>query len=217
MVSKTFNVIILISGNGSNLQAIIDQKNAGILPIEICAVVSNRLDAYGLIRAKNAGIPTIVINHRDYSDRQSFDEAMRQKIDKFNPNLIVLAGFMRILSDEFVNHYLGRMINIHPSLLPDYRGLDTHQRVLNDGKDIHGVSVHYVTPELDGGPVFMQSTVPVEAHDTVETLAQKVHTEEHIIYPLAIKLIAEKRIVFNEGSILLDGTPLLSPIISPVQ
>jgi len=212
MNNRPFKVVILISGNGSNLQAIIDEQKNN-LPIEICAVLSNKADAYGLERAKKADIPVIFINHSEYPDRESFDQAMQTEIDKLAPDLIVLAGFMRILSDAFVNHHLGKMINIHPSLLPDYRGLNTHQRVIDDKKKIHGVSVHYVTPELDGGPVILQSQVTVDENDTAETLAKKVQVAEHHIYPLAIKWIAEGKIKFENNQISHEGLPLNSPII----
>ncbi len=211
MKSKEFRVVVLISGNGSNLQAIIDQVKAQQLPVVISAVLSNKADAYGIQRAKAANIDTITINNQEFTSRDAFDAAMQQEIDKYQPDLIVLAGFMRILSDDFVNHYLGRMINIHPSLLPDYRGLNVHQRVLNDSKTVHGVSVHYVTPELDHGPVFLQSQVPVKPNDDADTLAKRVQQEEHKIYPLAIKWIAEKRLDYNHGNLLLDGKPLHSP------
>ena len=213
MSKSPFKILVLISGNGSNLQAIIDQIHNGDLPVDICAVLSNKADAYGLQRAREANIPTLLVEHKDYPDRTAFDQAMQAKIDECQPDLIVLAGFMRILTDEFVEHYLGRMINIHPSLLPDYKGLDTHQRVLDDGKDIHGVSVHYVTPALDDGPVILQSQVEVGSDDTANSLAARVQKEEHYIYPLAIRWIAEGRIEYRNGQVYFDDHPLLKPLL----
>ncbi|HEB55990.1 MAG TPA: phosphoribosylglycinamide formyltransferase [Gammaproteobacteria bacterium] len=196
-------IVVLISGNGSNLQAIIDAIQAG-LPARICAVISNRPQAYGLSRAREAGIPVEVIDHRDYPSREAFDQALMACIDHYQPKLVVLAGFMRILTDEFVKHYSGRMINIHPSLLPRYQGLNTHQRVLDAGDDIHGVSVHFVTPELDSGPVILQAKIPVQANDDADTLAQRIHEQEHIIYPQVIRWFAEGRLHLQGNSVLLD-------------
>lgn len=196
-------IVVLISGNGSNLQAIIDAIQAG-LPARICAVISNRPQAYGLSRAREAGIPVEVIDHRDYPSREAFDQALMARIDHYQPKLVVLAGFMRILTDEFVKHYSGRMINIHPSLLPRYQGLNTHQRVLDAGDDIHGVSVHFVTPELDSGPVILQAKIPVQANDDADTLAQRIHEQEHIIYPQVIRWFAEGRLHLQGNSVLLD-------------
>lgn len=183
-------IVVLISGSGSNLQAIIDAD----LPITIRAVISNRADAYGLTRAEAAGIPTAVLDHKGFADRESYDAALRALIDSYNPGLLVLAGFMRILSDGFVRHYEGRMINIHPSLLPKYRGLDTHARAIEAGDGEAGCSVHFVTAELDAGPVIIQARVPVLEHDTPETLAARVLEQEHRIYPEAIRRFAEGEI-----------------------
>lgn len=212
--STNINVVVLISGSGSNLQTLIDQSHEGTLPINISLVISNKPDAYGLIRADNAGIKTRVIDNKDYPDRTQYDLTLQETIDAHQPDLIVLAGFMRILGADFVNHYLGRMINIHPSLLPKYRGLNTHQRALNDHEAVHGVSVHFVTPELDGGPVIIQSQVPIEATDTAESLAQRVQIQEHIIYPIAISWFALQRLTFNSVSKpAFDGKLLHSPIL----
>ncbi len=213
MKDRMYRLVVLISGNGSNLQAIIDAIQQGNLSARICAVISNKPGAYGLQRAKAANIPVHVIDHTHYPNRESFDLALQQEIDAYQPDLVVLAGFMRILTTGFVTHYLGRMINIHPSLLPDYQGLNTHQRALDDQRKIHGVSVHFVTPELDGGPVFLQSQVAVKPDDNADTLAKRVLEQEHIIYPLAIKWIAEKRIQYQNDRILFDGKPLTSPIL----
>ncbi len=180
-------IVVLISGSGSNLQSIID---AG-LPIKIRAVISNRADAYGLTRAEAAGIPTAVLDHKGFADRESYDAALQRLIDSYQPKLLVLAGFMRILSDGFVRHYEGRMMNIHPSLLPKYRGLNTHARAIEAGDKEAGCSVHFVTPELDAGPIIIQARVPIQEEDTPETLAARVLEQEHRIYPEAIRRFAE--------------------------
>ena len=187
-------LVVLISGNGSNLQAIIDNIANKNLPAQIVAVISNKADAYGLERAKKAGIEQRVLSHKDFSDRQQYDRALKNLIDIYQPDLIILAGFMRILSNEFVEHYLHKMMNIHPSLLPKYKGLNTHQRAIDAGDKEHGCSVHFVTPELDDGPVILQAKVKIKDHDTAETLAKRVHEQEHIIYPEAIRLYAENKI-----------------------
>jgi len=210
--AKPLPMVVLISGSGSNLQAIIDEIEAG-LPAEIRAVISNEPDAYGLTRAREAGIPAQVINHRDYASRKAFDQALMKCIDHYQPALIVLAGFMRILTTEFVEHYAGRMLNIHPSLLPRYQGLNTHQRVLDAGDAIHGVSVHFVTPELDGGPVILQAEIPVHAKDDADALAQRIHTQEHIIYPRVIRWFAEGRLRLEGNTVLLDEKPVKLPKI----
>jgi phosphoribosylglycinamide formyltransferase-1 len=183
-------IVVLISGSGSNLQSIIDAE----LPITIRAVISNRADAYGLTRAEQAGIPTAVLDHKAYPDRESYDAALQELIDSYQPGLLVLAGFMRILSDGFVRHYEGRMINIHPSLLPKYRGLDTHARAIAAGDTEAGCTVHFVTPELDAGPPIIQARVPILEGDTPETLAARVLEQEHRIYPEAIRKFAEGEI-----------------------
>jgi phosphoribosylglycinamide formyltransferase-1 len=187
-------LVVLISGNGSNLQAIIDDIANNNLPAQIVAVISNKADAYGLERAKKANIEQRVLSYSDFSDRNQYDLALKELIDKFQPDLIILAGFMRILSNEFVEHYSQKMMNIHPSLLPKYKGLNTHQRVLDAGDKEHGCSVHFVTPELDDGPVILQAKVEVKDNDTAEMLAARVHEQEHIIYPKAIQLFAEEKI-----------------------
>lgn len=187
-------LVVLISGNGSNLQAIIDDITNNNLPAKIVAVISNKADAYGLERAKIAGIEQRVLPHQDYDTRENFDIALKNLIDSFQPDLIILAGFMRILSNEFVEHFSQKMMNIHPSLLPKYKGLNTHQRAIDAGDKEHGCSVHFVTPELDDGPVILQAKVEVKNTDTAETLAVRVHEQEHIIYPEAIRLFAEEKI-----------------------
>jgi len=212
MQNKT-RVVVLISGSGTNLQTLIDQCNDGTLPIEIVSVISNVPDAYGLLRAYKAGIPTEIIDNKKFPDRSSYDQALLKSIDKYQPDLLVLAGFMRILSESFVNHFLGRMLNVHPSLLPKYRGLNTHQRVLDNKDKVHGVSVHFVTPELDGGPVIIQSEVPVLPTDTTESLAERVQKQEHIIYPIAISWFALNRIKLNNNQLEYDDKILNQPII----
>lgn len=201
-------IVVLISGSGSNLQAIIDAVGKGDIDADIAAVISNRPDVKGLQRAENHAIPNLCIDHKDYPSRELFDVAMIKKIDEYQPDLVVLAGFMRILTPDFVRRYQGRMLNIHPSLLPKYTGLHTHERVLEAGDTEHGVSVHFVTEELDGGPVVVQAIVPVENDDTPATLAARVQGQEHLIYPLAVKWFIEGRLRFVDGVPLLDETPL---------
>ncbi len=204
-------VVVLISGNGSNLQALIDAARAGRVPIDIRAVISNRADAYGLTRAHEAGIDTAVLPHRDYDSRDAYDRALITLIDRYQPELVVLAGFMRILTDAFVEHYIGRLINIHPSLLPAFRGLNTHERALTAAAGEHGCSVHYVVPELDAGPVIVRARVPILKDDSATELAARVQVQEHRIYPLAVKWIAEGRVVMREDGAYKDGEPLDTP------
>ncbi len=201
-------LVVLISGSGSNLQAIIDACASGQINADIKAVISNRADAFGLNRAEQAGIPTHVLDHTQFSDRRAFDQALSQQIDHYQPGLVVLAGFMRILTEEFVNHYLGCMLNIHPSLLPNFQGLNTHKRAIESGSNQHGVSVHFVTPELDGGPVVNRATVAIEPGDTPELLAQRVLQQEHRIYPEAIGWFAEGRLKLANDLAMLDGEPV---------
>ena len=199
------NVVVLISGSGSNLQALIDSIAQDGNPARIAAVICNRADAYGLVRAQNAGIPTRVLDHKQFDGREAFDAALIEAIDGFDPQLVVLAGFMRILTGDFVRHYEGRLLNIHPSLLPKYKGLHTHQRALEAGDREHGCSVHFVTEELDGGPLVVQAVLPVELHDTPQSLAQRVHAQEHLIYPMAVRWFAEGRLTLGDQGALLDG------------
>ena len=201
----TCDVVVLLSGTGSNLQALIDSDDVKASPATIRAVISNRADAYGLQRAKDAGIATRVLDHKAFEGREAFDAALIQVIDEFKPQLVVLAGFMRILSADFVRHYQGRLLNIHPSLLPKYKGLHTHQRALEAGDSEHGCSVHFVTEELDGGPLVVQAVIPVESDDSPYSLAQRVHAQEHRIYPLAVRWFAEGRLSLDEQGALLDG------------
>lgn len=205
-------LVVLISGGGTNLQALIDALRAGELPAEIAAVISNRGDAYGLQRAAQVGIPTRVVDHRHYPDRPTFDRALLAEIEAWQPALVPLAGFMRVLTADFVTHFRGRLLNIHPSLLPRHRGLDTHRRALQAGDREHGASVHFVTPELDGGPVVLQARVPVKADDDEATLAARVLTKEHVIYPLAVRWVLEGRLVWQDGQVLYDSRPLAQPL-----
>ena len=201
------NVVVLISGSGSNLQALIDSQSDSN-PARIGAVISNRADAYGLQRAQAAGIPTQVLSHREFADREAFDTALMAAIDAFQPDLVVLAGFMRILTPGFVRHYQGRLLNIHPSLLPRHKGLDTHNRAVAAGDTEHGCSVHFVTEELDGGPVAIQAAIPIRADESVAQLTDRVHVEEHRIYPLAVRWFAEGRLRLGEQGAMLDGEKL---------
>ena len=204
----SFPVVVLISGSGSNLQALTDQSLQGNLDIDIKAVVSNKASAYGLERANNAGIATHALDHKQFESREAFDQALMALIDQYQPKLVVLAGFMRILTEEFTRHYEGRMLNIHPSLLPKYKGLNTHQRAIDAGEAEHGVSVHFVTSELDAGSVVLQASTEISSDETADSLAQKVHALEHIIYPLSVKWFSSGRLTLENGQAVLDGEPL---------
>ena len=208
---QPISTVVLISGNGSNLQAIIDAVHQEALPVELRAVISNNPHAYGLERARQAGIATQVLSHKNFPNRESFDRGLQQLIDSYQPELLVLAGFMRILGEPFVRHYEGRMINIHPSLLPNYRGLNTHSRALQAGETQHGATVHFVTHELDGGAAVIQATVPVLANDTPESLAARVLQQEHKIFPLAVRWFAEGRLKLSGNTAMLDGHVLERP------
>jgi len=204
--------VVLVSGGGSNLQALIDGAQAG-LPIRITTVISNEADAFGLERARRAGIETRVLSHRDYPSRDAYDAALSALIEEFNPGLVVLAGFMRILTPAFVARFRGRMLNIHPSLLPKFRGLHTHQRALDAGEKVHGASVHFVTEELDGGPLVLQARVPVEPGDNPELLAARVLKQEHQIYPRVVRWFAQGRLRLDpEGRVEFDGDVLERPL-----
>ncbi|MBD1555993.1 phosphoribosylglycinamide formyltransferase [Vibrio sp. S9_S30] len=199
------NIVVLISGNGSNLQAVIDACENGSIEGKVSAVFSNKADAYGLERAKCSGIDARAVSHKDFESREAFDLALMGEIDQYQPDLIILAGYMRILSEEFVRHYMGKMINIHPSLLPKYPGLHTHQRAIDAGDEEHGTSVHFVTEELDGGPVILQAKVPVFENDTADALAERVQTQEHRIYPLVAQWFVTNRLTMQDGKAVLDG------------
>lgn len=206
-------IVILISGRGSNMQALLSAS----LPCHIAAVISNRADAHGLEIAAQYGIATRIVSHRDFADRAIFDTALSEAIDSYQPDFIVLAGFMRILTEQFVNRYHGRLINIHPSLLPAYAGMHTHERALQDGVKIHGCTVHFVTPDLDLGPVIIQAAVPVLYNDTAQMLSERVLKEEHIIYPQAIRWLCEGKVTLNaESKTVFNGAEIASPaLIAP--
>ncbi|MDF1692154.1 MAG: phosphoribosylglycinamide formyltransferase [Zhongshania sp.] len=198
-------LVILLSGSGSNLQAFIDASSDGRLPnVEICAVISNKAQAFGLERAKQAGIATACIDHTQFASREAFDAELQACIDSYHADLVVLAGFMRILTPGFVRHYIGRLINIHPSLLPKYPGLHTHQRALDAGDSEAGATVHFVTEELDGGPAIIQAKIPVFAGDDAAALAARVLSKEHTIYPLAASWFAEGRLVLQNSKAVFD-------------
>jgi phosphoribosylglycinamide formyltransferase-1 len=204
----TSKIVVLISGSGTNLQAIIDACKLDKYPGEITGVISNKADAYGLTRAANANIPHAALSHKEYSSREIYDQALIKQIDAFQADIVVLAGFMRILSAEFVQHYQGKLINIHPSLLPKYQGLNTHQRAIDAGDKEHGVSVHFVTEELDGGPVILQAKVPVFEGDTSDDLANRVHEQEHRIYPLVVNWCCKKRVIMQNDKAFFEGNEL---------
>lgn len=210
--TKSLSLVVLISGSGSNLQAVIDAIASGAICAKLTAVISNNVDAYGLERARLAAIPAIALTHTDYKSRDDFDSALRQTIDGYSPDLVILAGFMRLLGDEFVQHYVGRMLNIHPSLLPKYRGLKSHQRVLEAGDRQHGATVHFVTPELDSGPLIIQASVTVNSDDNAQILAARVLEQEHIIYPLAISWFVNQRLRLENNQVIVDGKVLNKPI-----
>ena len=211
MANATFKIVVLISGNGSNLQSLIDRKITGERSqYEITAVISNKSDAHGLERAKAANIPVVVIDHTKHDTRQDFDTELIRVIDTLSPSLIVLAGFMRILTAAFVNHFQKRLINIHPSLLPLYPGTNTHQRALDAGEKQHGVSVHYVTEELDGGPVIARSKVHIDPEDDAESLSKKVLASEHLLYPQVVNWFAQGRIKLKKDKVYLDNKVLPS-------
>ena len=196
------SVVILISGRGSNLQAILDAR----LPARIAAVVSNNPDAAGLELARAAGIPTQVVDHRGHTAREDFDRLLMQAIDAHAPDLVVLAGFMRVLTEGFVRHYSGRMINIHPSLLPAFPGLNTHQKAIEAGVRIHGCTVHFTAPDVDSGPIIVQAAVPVQPDDTEERLAARVLAEEHRVYPQAVRWFLEGRLRLGpNGTVTVDA------------
>lgn len=212
MTATPLPVVALISGNGSNLQALLDASHSGDLPVTVQAVISNRADAYGLERARQHGVATEILDHRTFDSRAAYDAALAERISAWDPGLVVLAGFMRILSDALVAGFQGRMLNIHPSLLPAYKGLHTHARALAAGDAEHGCSVHFVTPALDAGPVVARGVVPVRADDDEESLACRVQVQEHRIYPLVVRWFAEGRLRLDERGVHLDGSLLPGPL-----
>ncbi|MEQ1914923.1 MAG: phosphoribosylglycinamide formyltransferase [Sideroxydans sp.] len=206
-------IVILISGRGSNMEALLKAQ----LPCKIAAVISNKADATGLAIAQQYGITTAAISHKDFASREDFDAALAQQIDRFQPDFVVLAGFMRILTAGFVNHYAGRLINIHPSLLPAYTGVHTHERALADGVRIHGCTVHFVTAELDHGPIIVQAAVPVLPGDTVQSLSARVLQQEHQIFPQAIRWLCSKKLwLADDGRVTSShAAPISTALISP--
>jgi phosphoribosylglycinamide formyltransferase-1 len=204
---------ILISGSGTNLQAFIDAIDGRDLDLEICVVFSNNPDAFGLLRAEQAGIPTSCIQHSDFPDRESFDQAVITELDRFEPDLLILAGFMRILSKTFVAHFAGRILNIHPALLPLYPGLNTHQRVLDAGDEWHGSTVHFVTDELDAGPIILQGRLTIRQDETADELATRVQAIEHQIYPQAAGWVGSGKVEFRNGQSWVDGNLSEEPVV----
>lgn len=202
------NIVVLISGNGSNLQAVIDACRANKITGNVVAVLSNKADAYGLERAKLANIPAYFVDPTLYNDRADYDKALIKQIDAYQPDIVVLAGFMRILSPDFVTHYQHKLLNIHPSLLPKYPGLHTHRQVLANKDSFHGVTVHFVTEELDGGPMIIQARIPVLPDDTEQSLQARIQIEEYRIYPLAIGWLAGERLKMKSNQAFLDDIAL---------
>ena len=206
------NIVILISGRGSNMEAIVRSAQAeqweSVLQARIAGVISNRPNAAGLAIARDLGVPTLALDHKIYATREAFDDALAQAIDAWQPDLVLLAGFMRVLTAGFVGRYAGRLMNIHPSLLPSFAGLDTHQRALDTGVKIHGSTVHFVTPDLDDGPIIIQAAVPVLPQDNASTLATRVLQQEHRIYPLAVRWFVEGQLQVEQGRVRqLQGQP----------
>jgi phosphoribosylglycinamide formyltransferase-1 len=211
--STRLPIAILISGRGSNMRTIAERAASGALPVEVRVVISDQPNAGGLAIARDMGIPTETLSPRDFPDRPSFDRALAGLVARYEPKLVVLAGFMRILTSEFIAPFAGRIMNIHPSLLPKYRGLHTHRRVLEAGDPIHGVTVHFVTEELDGGPLIIQACVDVRPGDTEESLSARVQREEHKIYPQAIEWFATGRLELVGDCVMLDGKELERPVL----
>lgn len=211
-MDKPLSVVVLISGSGSNLQALIDDSRKHQL-YKISAVISNKEAAKGLERARQAEIPSRYLDHKGFADRHGFDQQLIRIIDRFQPDLVLLAGFMRILTAGFVQHYQRRMLNIHPSLLPRHKGLNTHLQALKSGDSEHGASVHFVTANLDSGPVIAQGKLSIQSEDSADSLAQKVLQLEHQIYPLVVRWFAENRLDFIDGQVQLDSLPLSQPVV----
>ncbi len=213
MAKPPCKIAVLISGGGSNLQSLIDHVEQNHINAKIACIISNRPNVYGLVRAQNANIPTHIIEHKNYPSREAFDTELVDTLAVYNIKLIVLAGFMRVLSPILINEYQGNILNIHPSLLPKYPGLHTHERALHAGDKEHGCSVHFATAELDGGPLIIQAKVNIEDSDTSDILAARVLEKEHMIYPLAVKWFCEQRLELNAGQVYLDGIPLTKPML----
>jgi phosphoribosylglycinamide formyltransferase 1 len=210
-------IAILISGRGTNMRVIAERAAAGSLPVDVRVVITDQPAAEGLRTAAAMNIATRVLAPRDFPDRASYDEALLRLLAEYGPKLVVLAGFMRILTPHFIGAYAGRILNVHPSLLPSYRGMHTHRRVLESGEKVHGVSIHFVTEELDGGPVIVQAEVPVQPEDSEMTLSARVQRSEHRIYPQAIDWFARGRLLLKDGRAWLDGKPLAAPLREPAQ
>lgn len=208
-------ILVLASGSGTNLQALIDASRERDFPGQIVAVGCNRPQAFALERAVQANIETFTVDHTRYGSREEFDGALMAQIRRHNPDLVVLAGFMRILTTDFVRALRGTMLNVHPSLLPKYTGLNTHRRALEAGEKVHGVSIHFVTEELDGGPVIAQAEVQVAPDDTPESLAEKVQHKEHLLYPIVVRWFCEGRIQLGTDYVIFDGQPLNKPLVLP--
>jgi phosphoribosylglycinamide formyltransferase-1 len=214
-MTDRFRVAILLSGRGSNMRVIAEQARQQTLPVEICVVMSDKADAGGLAIARDLGIDVETLAPKSFANRETFDAALAERVEAYRPQLVVLAGYMRILSSAFVRQFLGRLINIHPSLLPKYPGLHTHRRALEAGDREHGATVHFVTEELDAGPAILQGRVPVLKDDTELTLSARVQTVEHIIYPQAVGWLAQGRVAMRDGQTWLDGKPLKqAPVIN---
>ncbi len=213
MRSIIFRLAILVSGSGTNLQSFIDQAADGRLDFDIAIVFANRPDAYGLTRAKDAGIETACVRHGDFEDRETFDRSIAKALDPCEPDLIILAGFMRILSPWFIRRYEGKVLNIHPALLPKYPGLNTHARALEAGDSHHGSTVHFVTNELDVGPRILAGRIAIDPTETADELKARVQAVEHQIYPQAAQLLAQGRVVYKSGDAYLDGKPLTEPLL----
>lgn len=214
---SNLHIVVLASGEGTNLQAILDRSNNGSLPVTVQAVISDRSHTHALTRARSAGVTAETNLPADNPDREQYDAALIKLIDRYKPRLVVLAGFMRILSDNFVQHFHSRLLNIHPSLLPKYRGLHTHRRVLEAADQEHGCSVHFVTQTLDGGPVIAQIKVRVRPGDTEASLRARVLRQEHQLYPEVIDWFARGRLRLDDQYVILDGRRLQAPIMLPAQ
>lgn len=210
-------IVVLASGSGTNLQALIEATRERDFPGQIVAVGCNRPQAFALERARQAGIETFTVDHTEYNSREEFDAAFRAQIERHSPDLVVLAGFMRILTPGFVRAFQGIMLNIHPSLLPKYTGLNTHQRALEAGDTLHGVSIHFVTEDLDGGPVIAQAEVEVAADDTPDSLAAKVQLKEHVLYPIVVRWFCEGRLQLSDDGVCFDGQPMPAPMVLPAD
>jgi len=206
-------IVVLVSGSGSNLQAIIENCNAKYINAEIISVISNNPNAYGLERAASANIDSIVINNKDFISRDHFDSKLIKILDDLNPDLIILAGFMRILTEKLTNKYIGKIINIHPSLLPKYPGLNTHQRVIENQDLVHGVSIHYVSSKLDCGPLIAQGEIKTKKYDDISHLIERIHKVEHLIYPEIIKYICEDKIYFKLNEVKFKNIKITNFII----